>query len=53
MTYNGEVATDGAWGGGERVSGAEELAAGLDDLTALPDHGSDWAAGHVYALSVV
>lgn len=44
---NGEVTTDGARGGGKRVGGTEDGAAGLDDLTALPDHGDDGAAQHV------
>lgn len=47
MTYNGEVTTDGAGLGSERVGGAEEGAAGLDGVTALPDHGADGAGGHV------
>jgi hypothetical protein len=51
--YNGEVTTDGARLRGEWVGGTEDLAAGLDDLTALPDHGADGAAAHVYpAVSV-
>ena len=45
---DGEVAADGAWGGSERVGGAEESAAGLDDVLALPDHSADWTAAHVY-----
>lgn len=45
---DGEVTTDGAWGGCEWVGGAEDGAAGLDDVTALPDHGADWAGVHVY-----
>ena len=46
-TYNGEVATDGTRLGGERVGGTEDLAASLDGVTALPDHGADGAAAHV------
>ena len=46
-TYDGVVATDGARLGGERVGGAEDLAAGLDGVTAFPDHGADGAAAHV------
>ena len=46
-TYNGEVTTDGARGRGEGVGGAEEDTAGLDGVTALPDHGADGAGGHV------
>ena len=44
---NGEVTTDGAWGGCEWVGGAENGAASLDNVTALPDHGADWARVHV------
>jgi hypothetical protein len=43
----GEVATDGAGGGGEGVGGTEDGAAGLDGVTALPDHGADGAGAHV------
>jgi hypothetical protein len=43
----GEVATDGAGGRGERVGGAEDGAAGLDGVTAFPDHGADGAGAHV------
>ena len=51
---DGEVTTDGAWCGGERVGGTEESAAGLDDVFALPDHGADGAAAHVYSsISIV
>jgi hypothetical protein len=39
--------TDGARGGGKGVSGTEEDTAGLDGVTALPDHGADGAAQHV------
>ena len=34
-------------GGRERVGGAEHGAAGLDGVTALPDHGTDGAGAHV------
>lgn len=44
---DGKVTTDGARGGGERVGSTEELAADLDDLLALPDHGADGARAHV------
>lgn len=47
FTYNGEVTTDGAGLRGERVGGTEDLAAGLDGVTALPDHGANGAAAHV------
>ena len=43
----GEVTTDGAGGGGEGVGGTEDGAAGLDGVTALPDHGADGAGSHV------
>lgn len=46
-TYNGEVTTDGARGGGERVGGTEEDTAGLDGVATLPDHGADGAGTHV------
>lgn len=42
-----EVTTDGAGSGGKRVGGTEDGTAGLDDITALPDHGADGAAEHV------
>lgn len=44
---DGKITTDGARGGGERVGSTEELAADLDDLLALPDHGADGARAHV------
>ena len=43
----GEVTTDGAGGRGEGVGGTEDGAAGLDGVTALPDHGADGAGAHV------
>ena len=46
-TYDGVVTTDGAWLRGEGVGGTEDLAAGLDGVTALPDHGADGSAAHV------
>lgn len=48
----GEVATDGAGGRGERVGGAEDGTAGLDGVTAFPDHGADGAGAHVWDLLV-
>jgi hypothetical protein len=47
---NGEVATDGAGGRGRGVGGTEEGTAGLDGITALPDHGADGARVHVCGL---
>jgi hypothetical protein len=44
---DGVVTTDGARGGGEGVGGTEDGAAGLDGVTALPDHGADGAGTHV------
>ena len=44
---DGEVATEGTRGRGERVGGTEDGAAGLDGVLALPDHGADGAAAHV------
>ncbi|KAF2024294.1 hypothetical protein EK21DRAFT_104780 [Setomelanomma holmii] len=41
------VAADGAGRRGERVGGAEDGAAGLDGVTAFPDHGADGAGAHV------
>jgi hypothetical protein len=49
LTYNGEVTTDRAGLRGERVSGTKEGAASLDDVLALPDHGTDGAGCHVYS----
>lgn len=46
-TYDGEVTTDGTRLRGKRVGGTEDLAASLDSVTALPDHGADGAAAHV------
>jgi len=45
--YNGEVTTNGARLRRERVGGAEDGAAGLDGVAALPDHGAHGAAAHV------
>jgi hypothetical protein len=47
---NGEVATDGARGGGSGVGGTEKGTAGLDGVAALPDHGADGARVHVCRL---
>lgn len=62
---NGEVTTDGTWGGCERVGGAEEnlgvsivgdgegrllTTAGLDSITTLPNHSADWSGTHVYYM---
>lgn len=47
---NGEVTTNGARGGGGGVGGTEEGTAGLDGITALPDHGADGARVHVCEL---
>jgi hypothetical protein len=44
---NGKVTTDGSGSRGGRVGGAEEDTAGLDGVTALPDHGADGARVHV------
>ena len=44
---DGEVATDGARGGGKGVGGTEDGAASLDGVTTLPDHGADGARQHV------
>jgi len=44
---DGIVEADGARGGGERVGSTENETADLDDLTALPHHGDDWAGGHI------
>lgn len=47
---NGEITTDGAGGGGQGVGGTEDDTAGLDDVTALPDHGGDGARAHVFIV---
>jgi hypothetical protein len=44
---DGEVATDSAWEGVLGVGGTEDGTAGLDGVTAFPDHGADGAGGHV------
>eukprot|EP01084_Bolivina_argentea_P230865 389477_1 len=49
----GEVAADRARGRVSRVRGAEQDAARLDDVLALPAHGADGAAGHVLAQAGV
>jgi hypothetical protein len=47
-----EVATDGAGSRGEGVGGTEDGTAGLDGVTALPDHGADGAGAHVWRVLV-
>jgi hypothetical protein len=47
QTYNSKVTTDGARLGRKRVGGAKKDTAGLDGVTALPDHGADGAGRHV------
>jgi hypothetical protein len=42
-----EVAADGARGRGKGVGGTEDGTAGLDGVTAFPDHGADGAGTHV------
>jgi len=49
---DGIVEANGTWGRGHRVGGAEDEAADLDDLAALPDHGADGARGHVCSTTV-
>src|ERR1700761_4740039 len=44
---DGEVAADGARRGGEWVGGSEQRTSRLHDILALPDHCTDWTAGHV------
>jgi hypothetical protein len=48
----GVVTTDGAGSGGKGVGGTEDGAAGLDGVTALPDHGADGARAHIWNVSV-
>lgn len=43
----GEVAADGAGGGGEGVGCTKDSTAGLDGVTAFPDHGADGTGAHV------
>lgn len=45
---DGVVTTDGAGGRGGGVGGTEKDTAGLDGVTALPDHGADGTGGHVW-----
>lgn len=45
---DGVVTTDGARGGGQGVGGTQDGTAGLDDVLALPDHGADGTAQHVW-----
>jgi len=42
-----QVTTDGTGSGIGGVGGADDLAAGLDDLLTLPDHAHDGAGAHV------
>jgi hypothetical protein len=58
------IATDGTWGGGERVGGTKEdwkcqtvrrwrvsgvpTTASLDGITSLPDHSADRSRSHIY-----
>ena len=42
-----QVTADGAGGRGEGVGSAEQSAALLDDILALPDHGDNGAGSHV------
>lgn len=42
-----EVATDGTRQRVGGVGGTEHLAAGLDHIQTLPNHGDDWAGVHV------
>lgn len=44
---DGKVTSDCAWERGERVGSAQENSSLLDDVLSLPDHGDDWARGHV------
>lgn len=44
----GVVTTDGAGSRGKGVGGTKDGAAGLDGITALPDHGADGAGAHVW-----
>jgi hypothetical protein len=50
-THNGVVTTDGTWLRGQWVGGTEKGTASLDGITALPDHGTDGTAAHVYRQS--
>merc|ERR1712050_83133 len=42
-----EIASDGAWGRGQWVGGAEHSSSLLDGVLALPDHSADWSTVHV------
>lgn len=42
-----EVSADGSGQGIGGVGGSQHLAAGLDDVQALPDHGDDGSGAHV------
>jgi len=50
--YDSEISTDRARGRSHRVRGSEQLAADFDGFAALPDHGADGAAAHVYPPSL-
>jgi hypothetical protein len=45
---DGEVTTNGTWQGVFGVGGTEDGTAGLDGVTAFPDHGANGAGRHVY-----
>jgi len=45
---DGVVTTDGTGGGVTGVGGTEDDTASLDDVLALPDHGADGTAQHVW-----
>ena len=52
QTYDREIAADGARLRGERIRGTEEGTAGLDGIFALPYHGTDGSAAHIYLHDV-
>ena len=45
---DGVVTTDGTGSGGQGVGGTQDGTASLDDVLALPNHGADGAAQHVW-----
>lgn len=47
-----EISADGSWERVSWVGGTEHLAAGLDGVQTLPDHGDDWAGAHVLHQSL-
>lgn len=49
---NGIVESDSSWSRVEWLGGSEDESADLDCVTTLPDHGGDWAGGHVCCLAV-